>query len=162
MAPHPPVTTAGLLEPGKKRPVIVAIDYDGKTYHVAKESATDFSDLAAQHQDTMIENKKLVTETLTQKRYFKENFDPANDPQAPVEAEVATAEPGIDEPLTPDQQKAKVSEAVTMLVGNNNPDSFTSSGAPKVQAIEDLCGFAITSVDRDDAWEAYQRILSEG
>jgi len=52
----------------------------------------------------------------------------------------------------PDRE-AEILDAVGILIDENDKSKLIASGAPSVEALEDLLGYDITSAERDTAYE---------
>ena len=50
-------------------------------------------------------------------------------------------------------REAEIFDAVGMLIGEDNKSKLIASGAPSVEALEDLLGYDITSAERNTAYE---------
>ncbi len=66
--------------------------------------------------------------------------------------EEATAEHPQAESPEPLDREAEILDAVHMLVDEDNKSKLIASGAPSVEAIEELLGFDIISAERDTAY----------
>jgi len=53
----------------------------------------------------------------------------------------------------PGDREAEILDAVDILVDENDKSKLIASGAPSVEALEDLLGYDITSAERDTAYE---------
>jgi len=76
-------------------------------------------------------------------------------------ANVLGDEKEVEIPLTPDQRKAKVFEAFSQMVQRNDRLDFTASGVPNAKRVTPLCGFELTSRDRDTYWTEFKAGLQE-
>lgn len=50
-------------------------------------------------------------------------------------------------------REAEILDAVRILIDENDRSKLIASGAPSVEALEDLLGYDITSAERDTAYE---------
>lgn len=66
--------------------------------------------------------------------------------------EEATAEHPRDEPPEPVDREADILDAVHMLLAENDKSKLIASGAPSVDALEELLDYDITSAERDTAY----------
>ena len=46
----------------------------------------------------------------------------------------------------------RIREVIEDLLDSNNPDAFTANGLPQTDVLSKLCGFRVTSSERDAAW----------
>ena len=54
---------------------------------------------------------------------------------------------------TPEERAAEILAAVRIVLELKDPSKLIASGAPKVEVLEELLGFDITSDERDIAFE---------
>lgn len=54
---------------------------------------------------------------------------------------------------TPEERAAEILAAVRIVLEEKDDSKMTTSGAPKVEALEELLGFDLTSSERDIAFE---------
>lgn len=74
---------------------------------------------------------------------------------APAAPSADTTPPAPPAPPAADAERLeKIKAAVIELINAGNPNDFTSSGSPKVEALKDKLGFEVTGVERDAAYEA--------
>lgn len=154
MSPWPPITTGGLIEPDSKVQLI-GLEYSGITYKVAKDSVDDFNALASQ-----VENQKTETEQLKNeiaKLKFGRIPDSAQ-PEPPVETQPEETEPLDMTNVSEQERLSLIVEAIGKLVEmEDNKKHFSRNGLPKVQAIEMICDFDISALERTDAWEMFNK-----
>lgn len=76
---------------------------------------------------------------------------------SPAELAILRADPGlivVDMPAAPPGQPARpqtVEEAIERL-DPDDPTLWTSSGLPRVEALEELLGRDVSAAERDEAW----------
>ena len=74
-----------------------------------------------------------------------------------VEPEVAQADANPPEDTQPDGEDGDLGAALIDAAGQAIEDGNTiGSGAPSVEAMEDILGYDITAAQRDLAWEAWK------
>lgn len=53
-------------------------------------------------------------------------------------------------------RESAISDAIIILVEENNPKDFTANGRPNIKRIEALIGFDITTEERDTFWAKHK------
>jgi len=64
-------------------------------------------------------------------------------------------------PLTPDQRKVKIREAIEMMIGRNERSDFTASGLPDLRKLNPLVGFDVSTREREEVWMALKAEQAE-
>lgn len=62
-------------------------------------------------------------------------------------------------PLTPEERKQKIIEAVKVMVARKERSDFTASGVPNSKRLQSLVGFEVLNRERDEVWRTYQQSL---
>jgi hypothetical protein len=136
MVRYPPATTSGLVEPDEKMQLI-EVEYNGKAFRMDKKSVKGFNEMAANLEDLKIEKSQLEIEVA------KLKFG-----RVPEQAKEIP--PGVSDKMT-------ITKAIEELMIADNKKDFSRNGIPKVGAIERVCGYDVSAIDRDDAWEAFKK-----
>lgn len=63
-------------------------------------------------------------------------------------------DPSPAEPMTIDQRREKIREAVAGLLAENNSEHFGANGRPRVAPVSELTGFKVDIKEINEAWEA--------
>lgn len=158
MIDWPPVAkNMGLAEPGADGTPVLEIEYARVKYLVSQPSVNDFNKLVNEHSDLLAENERLKKELSEKPKY-----DPVEKTEPPLTREsvegnqgnVAEPDPEAVETSEPDDANRMelIVAGIEELVKSGDKEHFAASGMPKVQAIQDVCGFDITAEERNDAW----------
>lgn len=150
MVPHPPVSTQALVDPDSKIKLI-DIEYDDVHYLVEKKSVPQFNVLMQEHSDLVKENAKLKFELSERPKPSAITAPEAEEPEETEESETPPPEEMIEE-----KRDELIYNAIEAMVKEGDVSKFAASGLPRVQEIEMICDFNITSDERNAAWEKFK------
>lgn len=71
---------------------------------------------------------------------------------APVDGEAPAVEPVLSSEPQGEEREQIVIEAMKAIVIRNTREDFGANGAPTPAAVSTVCGFPVSSVERDQMW----------
>lgn len=71
----------------------------------------------------------------------------------PEDENTTTADNG--EQLSPDERRAKITEAYDFMISRNDRDDFTAGGKPHPRAVSKIVGFTVESKENNLVWQSF-------
>lgn len=155
MVAHPPLSSQAVAG-GEHAVKIIDIEYDETHYFVDQGSVPQFNKLIQEHSELKKQNRRLKDDL--DGRDMQPSTAAIPEPEAaPQETEQPDAPlPDGPEVMTEEKKAELIYAAIETLVKEGDVSKFTDAGAPKVQQVEMVCDFNISSAERDIAWENFK------